>query len=239
MTCNEFEEILPDYLQESGDDRQRSIVEKHMAECAECRESYALWSKLVTLPDVQPSSSLRTRFETMLNAYEEGRWEHDKLKEQRRALVPTGMPSGFGGWFRMPAMQFGLAAAMLVAGLLIGHNTAPKATTEADQIAAMRQELSATKQLVVLSMLQQESASERLQGVSYSMQVNHPDPQIVAAAPAGTCGCEPAAPPVRRSPTKSIVARATHGPSAPGVSSPTAIQQSHVSLEKRQSAETD
>ena len=37
------------------------------------------------------------------------------------------------------------------------------------------------RQLVVLSMLQQESASERLQGVSYSMQVNHADPEIVAA----------------------------------------------------------
>ena len=40
MTCNEFEEILPDYLTESGDPRKRSTVEKHMAECADCRESF-------------------------------------------------------------------------------------------------------------------------------------------------------------------------------------------------------
>ena len=45
----------------------------------------------------------------------------------------------------------------------------------------MREELSATKQMVVLSMLQQQDASTRLQGVSYSMDVKHADPEIVAA----------------------------------------------------------
>jgi anti-sigma factor RsiW len=179
MTCNDFEEILPDYLQDPTDPRFRSAVEKHMADCAECRESYALWSKLVTVPDVDPSPQMRARFDAMLNAYEEGRWEHDKLKEQRRGVAP----GGFFEWFRVPAMQFGLAAVMLFVGILVGRGmvVAPKTTPEAEQIAAMRQELSTTKQLVVLSMLQQQSASSRLQGVSYSMDVKQADPEIVSA----------------------------------------------------------
>lgn len=179
MTCNEFEEILPDYLQDQGDSRQRDIVEKHLAECAECRESYALWSKLVTLPDEQPSPAMRTRFDAMLNAYEEGRWEHDKLKAQRKVIAPTGF---FGDWFRMPSMQLAAATAMLVIGILVGRMTSPTPTNpEVKELASLHQELTGMRQLVVLSMLQQQSASERLQGVSYSMQVNHPDPEIVAA----------------------------------------------------------
>ena len=178
MTCNEFEEILPDYVAKNSDAPQRAIAEKHMAECADCRESYALWNKLALLPEEQPSPSLRQRFDTMLFAYEEGRWEHDKLKEQRKVVTPTGF---FGDWFRMPAMQLGLAAAMLVVGILVGRTTMTKPAVEQDQIAAMRKELSDTKQLVVLSMLQQQSASERLQGVSYSMQVSQADPEITAA----------------------------------------------------------
>jgi anti-sigma factor RsiW len=179
MTCNEFEEILPDYLQDPTDPSFRATVEKHMADCAECRESYALWSKLVTLPDADPSPQMRTRFDAMLNAYEEGRWEHDKLKEQRRVVAP----SGFSEWFRMPALQFGLAAAMLFVGIMVGRGMmAPKVDgNAAEQIAAMREELSTTKQLVVLSMLQQSSASSRLQGVSYSMDVKQADPEIVSA----------------------------------------------------------
>ena len=180
MTCNEFEEILPDYLTDSGDPRQRSTVEKHMAECADCRESYAIWKKLAQLPEEQPSPAMRARFETMLNAYEEGRWEHDKLKSQRRQIAPAGF---FGGWLRMPALQLAGAAAMLAVGLFIGRNVLPNQaqSQEAKQLAELHNELSATKQLVTLTLLQQESASERLQGVSYSMQVSRPDPEIVAA----------------------------------------------------------
>jgi hypothetical protein len=180
MKCNEFEEILPDYLTETGDARQRSMAEKHMADCADCRESYAIWKKLAQLPEEQPSPAMRTRFETMLNAYEEGRWEHSKLKQQHRAVTPGGF---FGDWLRMPAMQLAGAAAMLMIGILIGRMFLPGQTTtpESRELAALHQELTSTKQLVVLSMLQQQSASERLQGVSYSMQVNHPDPEIVAA----------------------------------------------------------
>src|SRR6185312_12394499 len=119
------------------------------------------------------------RFDAMLNAYEEGRWEHDKLKEQRRAVAP----GGFFDWFRMPALQFGLAATMLFVGILVGRTTmtGPSKTAGDEQIAAMRTELATTKQLVVLSMLQQQDASTRLQGVSYSMDVRHADPEIVAA----------------------------------------------------------
>jgi hypothetical protein len=172
--------MLPDYLQDPTDPRQRAVVEKHMADCTECRESYAIWSKLVTLPDVNPSPSMRSRFDAMLNAYEEGRWEHDKLKEQRRAVTP----GGFFDWFRMPALQLGMAVAMLVIGIFVGRSffgTSQPPAQEAQELKSLHEELTATKQLVVLSMLQQQNASERLQGVSYSMQVNHADPEIVAA----------------------------------------------------------
>jgi hypothetical protein len=180
MTCNEFEEILPDFLTDSGDPRQRSTVEKHMAECIDCRESYAIWKKLAQLPQEVPPVSMRTRFETMLNAYEEGRWEHDKLKSQRREIVPKGL---FGGWLSMPAMQLAAAAAILVMGIMVGRMTFPgqAISPEAKELAALHRELTDTKQLVALTLMQQQSASDRLQGVGYSMQVGHPDPEIVAA----------------------------------------------------------
>src|SRR3954470_14168003 len=152
MTCNEFEEILPDFLTDSGDPRQRTTVEKHMAECSDCRESYAIWKKLAQLPQEVPPARMRTRFETMLNAYEEGRWEHDKLKSQRREIVPKGF---FGGWLSMPAMQLAGAAAILVIGIMIGRMALPgKTTTDTNtqQLAELRDELHSTKQLVALTL---------------------------------------------------------------------------------------
>jgi hypothetical protein len=152
-----------------------------MAECADCRESYALWKKLAQLPEQVPPAHMRTRFENMLNAYEEGRWEHDKLKSQRREIVPKPF---FGGWLSMPAMQLAAAAALLVIGIMIGRMQFPQQqppTTDA-KLAELTQELHSTKQLVALTLMQQtESASQRLQGVSYSMDMKRPDPEIVGA----------------------------------------------------------
>jgi hypothetical protein len=45
----------------------------------------------------------------------------------------------------------------------------------------MQSELTSMKQLVVLSMLQQQSATERLQGVTWSTREEQLDPQVLSA----------------------------------------------------------
>jgi hypothetical protein len=177
MTCNEFEELLPDFLQKNLSSEQLGNAKAHMQECSECAAVTALWGKLSMLPAETAPARLRNRFEAMLNAYQEGRWEHDKLKEQKRKLAPVW---GIGDWFRAPAAQMAFAMVFLIAGLLIGRALdKPQASTS--ELASLHQEVTSMKQLVVLSMLQQQSASERLQGVNWSLQVNHPDPEILAA----------------------------------------------------------
>ena len=49
------------------------------------------------------------------------------------------------------------------------------------QLAALQDELAATRQTVALSMLQQQSASQRLEGVSWSTRLPEPDPKVMAA----------------------------------------------------------
>ncbi|MGH9480119.1 MAG: HEAT repeat domain-containing protein, partial [Terriglobales bacterium] len=83
----------------------------------------------------------------------------------------------------LPALA---AAALLVVGLAVGWlargTAAPAANaSEASQIADLRQEVQSTQQLAVLSLLQQRSASDRLQGVSYGAPIAGADPRITAA----------------------------------------------------------
>ena len=62
-------------------------------------------------------------------------------------------------------MQAVAAAALLVIGVLLGtHGAAPSAPDP--QLTALRDELRDMRQLVTLSLMQQQSASERLKGVS-------------------------------------------------------------------------
>ncbi|MCU1287076.1 MAG: anti-ECFsigma factor, ChrR [Acidobacteriales bacterium] len=176
MNCKEFENLLPDFLQDSLSGEQLTAAKLHGAECADCREMIALWGKLSTLPEEHARPALRARFEAMLNAFQEGRWEHEKLKSARNKI-----PSwGFADLFRAPAAQVAFAMLFMVIGVFVGrYLDKPAANTQ--ELAALHQEVSSMRQLVVLSLLQQQSASERLQGVNWSLQVNRADPEILSA----------------------------------------------------------
>jgi len=47
------------------------------------------------------------------------------------------------------------------------------------EMHALRQDLQATRSILVISLLQQSSPASRLQGIAYSAGVDSPDPQVV------------------------------------------------------------
>src|SRR5208282_6503354 len=178
MKCEEIGELLPDYLQGSLKAEQDNLVEQHIEECADCREEVAIWKKLSLLPVEQPSAGSRERFEAMLQAYQTGR--NDKVSSG----FESGRRSTLWSWLRSPIGAVAWSAALLVAGIFAGSYLGARTThsnTSQDEIAAMHSELTNMRQLVVLSMLQQQSASERLQGVSYSRREDQLDPQVMSA----------------------------------------------------------
>ncbi|MBI3406662.1 MAG: zf-HC2 domain-containing protein [Acidobacteria bacterium] len=179
MNCEQISELLPDYLQGSLGRGQEDLVERHLRECAACRESVALWNKLSLLPKEEPSPALRARFEAMMLAYEEAR-----RAESSRAIAPPAkvVPIwGGSGWQQWAA---GLAAAvvLLIIGFSAGRYSGLTRDMSAPQeLTAVRAELSYMRQLVVLSMMQQQSASERLQGIAWSAQQGQTDPKVLEA----------------------------------------------------------
>jgi hypothetical protein len=177
MKCEEIAELLPDFLSGGLKREQAEIVERHLSECAECRDEVAVWEKLALLPAAEPSPGARARFEEMLRAYQAGREER-----QDAALAPPQRALRWSGfhWLRSPLVQVAGSLALVAIGFLIG-NGLNRAGSQSEDLAAMRSEVSNMRQLVVLSMLQQQSASERLQGVSYSQREAHLDPQVLAA----------------------------------------------------------
>ncbi len=181
MNCEAIGELMPDYLQGRLNSELANEVEKHLAGCQSCGEEAALWKNLALLPEEQPSPALQTRFKAMLESYEEGRWEKTSLAAERRK-VPTAMLWGLGNWKQIPFAGVVWACVFLVCGFLIGrHSDRGPDTTAQTQLNGMRQELTATRQMVALSMLQQQSASQRLEGVSWSARLQQPDPKVMDA----------------------------------------------------------
>lgn len=181
MKCEQMAELLPDYLQGSLNAEQNGVVEQHLMECADCRDEVAVWNKLAALPVEKPSETLRERFEAMLRVYQAGRADKAAVGIERANRASAW---SFLNWLRSPLGAMAWSAALLVLGLFAGNyfgSRTPHTTASQDEIAAIRSELANTKQLVVLSMLQQQSASERLQGVSFTRREDQLDPQVTAA----------------------------------------------------------
>ena len=181
MNCEEIGELLPDYLQGRLSSDRAEVVEKHLSRCAACGEEAALWKSLALLPEEQPSPALESRFKAMLESYQEGRWEKTSLAAENRK-IPVPMLWGLGNWKQLPAAGIVWACLFLVCGYFIGkHSDRGTDAAAQAQINEMRQELGATRQMVALSMLQQQSASQRLEGVSWSTRLPEPDPKVMSA----------------------------------------------------------
>jgi hypothetical protein len=169
MDCGTIQTHLPDHLTGALPASQADAVAAHLATCPLCAAEFEelghTWEMLGDLPHRRvDSAGMRARFDAALEAYQHG-------SKPRRAW-PAGL-SGYG-------LQFAAAAALLILGIALGRQLVPAPAID-PQIAAMRDELRNMREIVTLSLLQQQSASERLRGVSYTSQIEQPDAQITAA----------------------------------------------------------
>jgi anti-sigma factor RsiW len=177
MKCEQISEVLPDYLQGNLDPGRHHNVEEHLEHCADCSEEVVIWKKLSLLPMERPSPESRARFEAMLQAYQAGRSNQPIAVLEKR--TPASAWNVFH-WLRSPLGAMAWSVALLAIGVFVGLRLAGPKPPSPD-IAEIQKELASTKQLVVLSMLQQQSASERLQGVTWSTREEKLDPQVLSA----------------------------------------------------------
>jgi hypothetical protein len=169
--CARAEKLLPEYWRGGLSADNRTWVERHLESCGDCAELATLWQELGQLPEAEPDPLQRRRFDRMLAAYQ---------TDHRPSLPLRG---SWAGWMR--PVPVALALVLLVAGFGGGWwlrgNTRPPIPDQTTEISALRDQVQATTQLVVLSLLRQQSANDRLQGVSYSRRLGQSNPQILQA----------------------------------------------------------
>ena len=180
MNCEDARTRLPDYWSHTLEDALELEMEAHFAGCESCRkeaETLAeLWSGLALIPAETPSPALRSRFYETLAAYKQG------LSAQQKGSAFTEWLARW--WPAKPAVQFAMAAALMVIGIGLGYSIRSTPAPEppaANDMARLREEVSNMRQMVALSLLQQQSATERLRGVTYSYRVEPSDPEVLSA----------------------------------------------------------
>lgn len=172
MNCEQFEEHVADYLSGSLSAPAAAEFEAHLALCdacrAEARNLGEMWANLGLIRQEQPGQGVRARFYQSLDAYRHG----------MDAAAPP--PPRQAGWWPRPALQFALAAALLLVGVAVGRLLAGAGPGHME-VAQLQGELREMRQMVALALLQQQSPSERLRGVDFSGQVETPDAPVLSA----------------------------------------------------------
>jgi hypothetical protein len=169
MTCEQLRQQLAEYLAERLDADEREAAAAHLASCAGCRAEAAelgeVWRGMESLPEGAPGAGARKRFVEVLRAYQAG---------QAAGPVHT-MPRRAWGW----APRAAVAASLLVMGALGGrYLTPPRTAGEAGDVAQLRGQVESLRQLVTLALLEEQSPSARLRGVTYAYQMRQPDREV-------------------------------------------------------------
>lgn len=194
MQCEQLNERLADYWAGALTEAERAGVEAHVAACPACRREAAelgeTWRALGTIPDESPSPALEHRFNAMLDAWRDGERaatagapasEHGPRDGQSGAHTLAWRPrrgaSRFGVW--QPVWQLAAAVLLVIVGYTVGRGTPDQAARH--EIGELRGELHGMREMVALALLQQESAVERLRGVSFSQHIESPSNTVLTA----------------------------------------------------------
>ncbi|MDC6366262.1 MULTISPECIES: DUF2887 domain-containing protein [Flavobacteriaceae] len=164
-------ELIPDYLDNVLDDATKQMVEQYLAQHPDFRQEMEGYKSLFKAFDEDvkvPSDKLKRSFEEAL--------EHEKRKTTKVVALPQKKEKS--QWANN-LLKVAASIALLVASFQMGGVFQQKKSNE--DLAELQNESLQMKQTVMLSLMENQSASKRIQGVNYIEEFENPDEAIINA----------------------------------------------------------
>ncbi len=167
-------ELLPDYLDGLLEKNLKASVESHLKECEICSQELSQFKELLNAfkneESAVPPSSIEAKF-------------LEQLKEEKQMVskvVPiNSSANGKRNSWAVNLLKIAASVALLIGAFLTGkYQTASNDNKEIAQLTAEKIEF---QQMAMLSLMENESASKRIQGVNYIDGFKNPDEAIVKA----------------------------------------------------------
>lgn len=175
MIDEKYIDLVTGYLQNDlNPDQQKKLdelIESGEIDLLDLKEMEMMVGKMDSLDTPKPSSAMRDRFYTML----------DEAKESQTVSWSQKLNT----WMIEQKQRFQLryvvyAAAIFLAGLLIGDIYAPISNQD-EQIDALTSEVYQMREMMMISLLDNSSPTERLKAVNISNEIRSVDERVVNA----------------------------------------------------------
>lgn len=182
MNCENANEQFTEWLSNRLPDAERLELEAHMAGCPDCQQEAndmeSLWVRMNTLAAPEPSKMMRVRFDAMLDTYKES------VKADEKNTVSDFVAKIRSFLNRQPALRLAYSLALLAAGVGVGywlHNQSKPVVAYQQQIDTLSAQVQEMRQMMLLSLIDNPSASERLRAVSYTEEIGKANNRVVEA----------------------------------------------------------
>jgi hypothetical protein len=194
MECAFDKTLLTFYLDDQLTAEERAEVEAHLAGCASCRQELATNRHLRTLmekmPAPEPSAGTLTRFNAMLDAFKaaEPAYAQPDLVQPAQAQRPApGLITRLKQLFAIhPGFAMAYSLLLVVVGVALGRwfngpASAAAPSGERKQLEELTAQVSDMRDMMMKSLLQNPSASERIRGVSFTSELTTVKPDVIDA----------------------------------------------------------
>ncbi|EDP70748.1 anti-ECFsigma factor, ChrR [Flavobacteriales bacterium ALC-1] len=169
MNCKEIKHLITDYHDNNLDQTTKILVEEHIENCLTCTQIYQEFIHLIDIinqvQEELPDKDLELNFENIL-AKEKLAFKTSKstvLKPKSKVLRSM--------------LQVAATILLMISCYLLGNYK--DNVSKAKEIATLKQEKTEMQTIATLSLMENESASKRLQAVSYAKAITKPDSKIL------------------------------------------------------------
>jgi hypothetical protein len=167
MDCKECNNLLKEYITGELDSSQLEQLQEHLKNCPYCMELYndlvIINSAFDAMPELDPPAE--GDFTRFLND------EHLNKNRRRIHTVP-----------RYVSIPVSIAASVLIffGGYFLGNNEST-VVVKNEELTALKKEIAEAKNLMILTLLNQQSASKRIQAINYAAKLDQLGPEVMQA----------------------------------------------------------
>jgi HEAT repeat protein len=181
MKCEQYEELFADWLNNELKPAEKEKLEQHLTGCIACKAELAsmqqLWKIMDAVEVPEPSANMQADFRTMLNDF--------KTAEASKKETSVPITEKLGRLWQWKqswpvAYNFALVLISFGCGYLFFHLSSGGSKQD-QQMKDLTAQVHELKQTMMLALLENPSASERMRGVSYTSEIKHADKEVIDA----------------------------------------------------------